>query len=168
MTRKLLMALAIVSLTLTPSIGIGTAHAHGFGGGGFHGGGFHGGGFHGGGFHGGGFRGRGFFNGVFSAGTVGSFHTMDTATRRTVTTPSTVRPPATDQAWLTAWRAGSSDTKLRDPPCAGRALAPESPRSDSPAGLTEHLGMVMSADPEHTFNRSRLFRGAAAEERGWE
>jgi hypothetical protein len=68
MTRKLLMALAIVSLTLTPSIGIGTAPAHGFGGGGFHGGGFHGGGFHGGGFHGGGFHGRGFFNGGFFGG----------------------------------------------------------------------------------------------------
>jgi hypothetical protein len=44
MTRKLLMTLAIVALTLTPSIGIGTVQAHGFGGRGFHGGGgFHGG-----------------------------------------------------------------------------------------------------------------------------
>lgn len=101
MTRKLLMTIAIVALALTPSIGIGTAHAHGFSGG-----------FRGGHFHGGGFRGRGFCGGYG-----GFVHTMDTATCRTVTTPSTVRPPATDQAWLTAWRAGSSDTKPRDPLC---------------------------------------------------
>jgi len=75
MTRKLLMAVAIVAIALTPLIGIGTAEAHG---GGFHGGGFHGGAFRGGGFHGGfhdrgfiggrGFRGGGFGNAGFFGG----------------------------------------------------------------------------------------------------
>jgi hypothetical protein len=61
MTRKLLMAVAVVAIAFTLRIGIGPAEAHG---GSFHGGGFHGGGFHGGGFHHGGFRG-GFVGGVF-------------------------------------------------------------------------------------------------------
>ena len=62
MTRKLLMAAAVIAIALTPWISLGTAEAHG---GGFQGGGFHSGGFRGGGFHGGGFHGRGFRGGVF-------------------------------------------------------------------------------------------------------
>jgi len=42
MTRKLLLTVAIVALTLVPSIGTGTVQAYGFYGGGF-GRGFHGG-----------------------------------------------------------------------------------------------------------------------------
>src|ERR1700733_2123535 len=63
MTRKLLMAAAVIAIVLTPTIGLGTAEAHG---GVFHGGGFHGGGFHGG-FHGDGFHHGRFGGGVFFA-----------------------------------------------------------------------------------------------------
>jgi hypothetical protein len=62
MTRKLLMAAAIVAMALIPPIGMGTAEAHGGG---------YGGGFHGGGFHGGdSFRGREFRNDRFRFGGV--------------------------------------------------------------------------------------------------
>jgi hypothetical protein len=59
MTRKLLLAAAVIAIALTPSIGIGTAAAQGRG---FHGGGFHGGGFHGRGFRGGVFVGGAYFD----------------------------------------------------------------------------------------------------------
>jgi hypothetical protein len=79
MTRKLLMAIAIVAIALAPSIGIGTAQARGFDGG-FGGGDFHGGGFGGRGFYGG--YGRGFY------GRYGGFIrvTMDMAIPHIVTT----------------------------------------------------------------------------------
>ena len=79
---KLILALAILTLTTTPALARGGGGgSHGGGGGGFHGGGggaFHGGGatgfhggdggFHGGGFHGGGFRGDEFHGGGFRGG----------------------------------------------------------------------------------------------------
>jgi hypothetical protein len=100
MTRKLLMTLAIVAITLAPSIGIGTAQARGFGGG-----------FGGGGFHGGGFGGRGFCGGYgrgFTAGMVASIRAiMDMAFRRTVTTAtdgySWQRERRNSAGWAELW-----------------------------------------------------------------
>ena len=123
MTRKLLMTVAIIAIGLTPSIGIGTAQAHGFGGG-FGGGGFQGGGFGGRGFNGGGFDGRGFARrGFFNRGFFRRVWWLLSRLLWIRVCPVLLlygllaRPPATDRAWLTAWRAGSSDTKPRDPPC---------------------------------------------------
>ena len=71
MIRKLILALAILTLTTTPAFarggGGGSHGGGGFHGGGFHGG-FHGGGFHGGAFHDGGFHGGGFHGGAFHDG----------------------------------------------------------------------------------------------------
>jgi len=127
MTRKFLITVAIVAIALTASMGIGTAQARGFGGGfgggGFHGGGFGGRGFGGRGFGGGGFGRRGFFTGVFSAGTVVSLRTtMDTVMPRTVTTRSTVRPPATDRILLATWNR-TALAQTQKPRSSGGALA---------------------------------------------
>jgi hypothetical protein len=84
MTRKLLLALAVLAIALTPCIGAKVAEARGFGGG-FHGGGFGGGGFGGrsfGGFgHGFGFSrgfgggfGRGFYPGYGFYGGYSGFY----------------------------------------------------------------------------------------------
>jgi hypothetical protein len=68
MIRKLILALAILTLTTTPALARGGGGGFHGGGGGFHGGGFHGGGFHAGGFHGGGFHGGEFHGGGFHGG----------------------------------------------------------------------------------------------------
>ena len=66
MTRKVLLAAAVVAIVLVPSIGSRTAEARG---GGFGAGGFHGGGFHDRGFFGGrGIRGNRFGFGGFFGG----------------------------------------------------------------------------------------------------